>query len=90
MKDTILLIIVIFLSFFLNHKIYGNSNSTISNIERLQAINHSIKKTKHAKIIADYMYIRIKYYQKFDTWYERLYALEMNYEALQNMDLDKE
>lgn len=82
----ILLFIAVIGSTFINHKVYGNSNITQSNIERLQAIHHSIKKTKHAKIIADYMYKRIKYYQNFDTWYERFNAIENNYKVLQNME----
>ena len=87
MKDTILLIIVIFLSFFLNHQVYGNSNTTISNVERLQVINHSIKKTKQAKPLAYYMYKRIKFYQKFDTRWKREDAVFYMYEALQKMDI---
>lgn len=49
--------------------------------------DHEIRKIKSASILADYMYNRIKYYQKFDTWYESFNAIEKNYETLQNMDL---
>ena len=84
-KFMIFLFFAIIISTFINHKVYGNSNSTISNIERLIAINHSIKKTKQSKVIADYMYKRIKTYQKYD-WYERHDLLWDMHEALQNME----
>lgn len=45
--------------------------------------NREIIKTKSASILADYMYNRIKYYQKFNTWYERQNAIWYMYEALQ-------
>lgn len=48
--------------------------------------NNEIKKLKSASVLADYMYDRIKYYQKFDTWYERHYIFEYMYEALQRKD----
>ncbi len=89
-KTFIILFISIFFSTFLNHKIYGNSNTTISNFERLHAINHSIAKHKYARGMAKYMYDRIKYYQEFENWWESEYAVFKIYEALQNMDLDKE
>ncbi len=86
----ILFLFLISIPIYLNHLVYGNSNSTISHIERIETINRSRIKTKNTTILADYMYNRIKFYQKFDTWYERWYAIETNYEALQNMNLDKE
>ncbi len=45
--------------------------------------DHEIREIKSASILADYMYNRIKYYQKFDTWYESYIILWDNYEAIQ-------
>lgn len=80
-------LIAIVLSIFINHKIYGNSNATISNYEVLQELNRKRIKKQKSKDIANYMYNRIKFYQEFDTWYERHYALEIMYEGLQNMEI---
>ena len=80
------LFIAIIFSTFINHKIYGNSHITRSNYEGIKDFEHVQIKKKIAKVFADYMYKRIKFYQKYDTWYEREYALEIMYEALQNME----
>ena len=80
-------LIAIILSVFVNHKIYGNSNATMSSYEVLQELNRTRIKKQKSKAIADYMYNRIKLYQEFDTWYERHYALEIMYEGLQNMEI---
>ncbi len=63
----IVLPFVIILSLFINHLVYGNSNTTISNVERLEAINYSIEKHKYSRGMAKYMYNRIRYYQEFDN-----------------------
>ncbi len=86
MRDIILIILAIALCLTINHKVYGNSNSTISNYEIIKEFQHKQRKTKSAKVLADYMYKRIKFYQSFDTWYERHYAIEIMYQALQNME----
>jgi len=83
----IILPIVIILSLSINHKIYGNSNSTNSGIEIFNYWQHERAKTKYAKGLADYMYGRIKYYQGFDKWWERAYAIDYMYEVLQKMDI---
>ncbi len=80
-------LIAIILSTFINHKIYGNSNSTMSNYERIKYFQHKKDIKKRSKPIADYMYSRIKFYQEFDTWYERNYALQIMYKVLQNMEI---
>ncbi len=80
-----LLFIAIISSTFMNHKIYGNSHITRSNYEVIKDFQHDQRKKKSAKVMADYMYERIKVYQKYD-WYER-YDLFLNmHEALQNME----
>ena len=79
-------LIAIILSTFINHKIYGNSNAIMSNYEVLQDLNRKRIKKQKSKAIADYMYKRIKFYQEFDTWYERQYTFWNMYEALQNME----
>jgi len=90
MRDIILTIIVIFLSVFINHQVYGNSNVTMSNYEVVKDLAHKQIIKQRSKPLADYMYGRIKYYQQFDNWWERKYMFFKLYEALQNMDLDKE
>ncbi len=47
--------------------------------------NHEIRKLKSASILADYMYKRIKVYQKYG-WYERQNLLWDMHEAIQNME----
>ena len=79
------LFIAIIFSTFINHKMYGNSSSTMSNYEVLQDLNRKRIKKQKSKVFADYMYYRIKFYQKFDNRYERHNALENMYEALQYM-----
>ena len=48
--------------------------------------DHEIRKLESASILADYMYKRIKIYQKYD-WYERQNMIWDMYEALQEMDI---
>ena len=49
--------------------------------------DHEIRKIKSASILADYMYERIQFYQKYnDDWYEQYYMLWEMYEAIQNME----
>lgn len=86
----IILPIVIILSLYINYKIYGNSNSTSSITELAQYYQHEHRKKKSAKVMADYMYKRIKFYQEIDDFYERYVIFDSMYNALQNMDLDKE
>ncbi len=80
------LFIVIISSTFINHKIYGNSNSTLSSYEILQDLNRKRIKKQKSEAIADYMYGRIKFYQQFNTWYESYDTFWNMYEALQNME----
>ena len=79
-NKTFFIILPIILWLSINHKVYGNS--TISNFERLQAINYSIAKHRHARGIAKYMYNRIKYYQSLDGWWERQNAVWIIYQGL--------
>ncbi len=79
-------LIAIILSTFINHKIYGNSNTTMSSYEVLQDLNRKRIKKQKSKDIADYMYNRIKFYQEFDTWYERDYIFRYMYQELQKME----
>ena len=76
-------LIVIILSVFINHKMYGNSNVTMSNYEILQDLNRERIKKQQSKLLADYMYERIKFYQEFDTWYERDYTFRYIYKELE-------
>ncbi len=85
-KRLLILSLILFLSLFLNHIKFGNSNSIVSNYEIIKEFQHKQRKNKSAKVLADYMYERIKFYQSFDTWYERHYAIEIMYQALQNME----
>jgi len=79
------LFIAIISSTFLNHKVYGNSNITRSNYEGIKDFHHDLRKKKSAKVMADYMYKRIRTYQKYG-WYERYNLLWDMHEALQNME----
>ncbi len=79
------LFIAIVSSTFINHKIYGNSNITRSNYEGIKDFQHDQRKKNSAKVLADYMYKRIKVYQKYD-WYDRHNLLWDMHEALQKME----
>ncbi len=87
-KQLLILSLILFLSLFLNHIKYGNSDITISNIERIEAINRSRQITKKSKGLAEYMYERIQFYQKYDTWYESYMMLWDMYEVLQNTEIN--
>ena len=80
----ILIFLIIFLSFFLNHLTYGNSNSTISNYEMIQYYKQEQIKRKISKALADYMYGRIQFYKEYNNnWYEQYKILWYMYEKLQ-------
>ncbi len=82
-----LLFFAITIPTFINHQVYGNSNITRSNYEGIRDIIHIQKKRKSAKVLADYMYERVKFYQKYnDDWYEQYYMLWEMYKAIQNME----
>ena len=83
----IILPISIIFSLCMNHQIYGNSNRTVSNIERLGNINHSMAKRRHARSMAKYMYKRIKYYQGLEDWWIREQAVNIFYEGLKKEGL---
>lgn len=82
----ILGLMTIILSIFINHKVYGNSNVTVSNYEIIKEFQHKQSIKKRSKPLADYMYYRIRYYQGANNWYERHYMLLEMYEALQRME----
>ena len=73
---------VILLSSFLNHLIYGNSNTTMSQYEAMKNIRHEQIKRKYSKSLADYMYDRIQFYQDTDGYYERTLLFWNIYEKL--------
>ncbi len=83
----ILLFIAIIGSTFINHKVYGNSNFTISNYEIAKNFTYKERKIRRAKILADYTYNRIKYYQQLDDWWERRQAVWAIYNGLQKEGL---
>ncbi len=86
----ILFLFAVIISTFINHKVYDNSDTSQSNIEIMESIHSEYQKQRFSKGMAKYMYDRIKYYQEFDNWWERQYAVFKIYEALQNMNLEKE
>ena len=81
------LFIAVISSIFINHKMYGDSNITKTNYELVKDFIHIEKKKNSSKIFTDYMYERIKFYQKFDTWWERRDMFWNMYESLQKMDI---
>ena len=83
MKDIFITIIVIFLALFLNHRVYGNSNTTRSNVEIMRSIHSEYQKQRYSKGMAKYMYNRIRYYQSLEDWWERRQAVFIIYEGLQ-------
>lgn len=76
--------IIILLSTLISPIYHAESAYTDKQIE--EWYNHEIKKLEYASVLADYMYNRIKFYQKFDTWWKRQDAIWHMYEALQNME----
>ncbi len=81
-----LFIVIIFFT-FINHKVYGNSNTTQSNVEIMRNIHSEYQKKRFSKGMAKYMYNRIKYYQEFENYWDRTYAVWEIYEALQKEGL---
>ena len=83
----IILPIAIILCLFINHKVYGNSSTTRSNVEIMRSIHSEYQKQRYSKGMAKYMYGRIKYYQEIDDWWERRQAVWKIYKALQKEGL---
>lgn len=77
-----LIFFVIIVSLAVNHKFYGNSNATLSNYEAVKHYLEIQQRKRDSKILADYIYNRIKYYQKYDDWYERTIRHFYIYEKL--------
>lgn len=84
-KQMLIFFLVMFLfASFVNHRIYGNSNSTISQYEVLEHLKHNKIKQVNAKILADRMYNRIKFYQEYEgEWYEKYIFFWTIHEKLQ-------
>ncbi len=81
------LLVVIFMSVFVNHLRYGNSNSTISQYEMIQEYQRKQIKIQSSKNIADHMYNRIKFYQSLDMdFYGRFVLFTLIYNKLIERD----
>lgn len=76
-------ILIIIFAVFINHLKFGNSNSTLSQYEMIKNYAHVSAKKKYSNALADYIYGRIEFYQKYDDYYERTLYFWRMYEYLQ-------
>lgn len=80
-----IILIIILLSTLISPICHAQSVYTDEQIE--EWYNHEIKKLEYASVLADYIYKRIKFYEKYnDDWIEQYYMLWYMYEALQEME----
>jgi hypothetical protein len=59
----LIIILSIIGSYAINHKLYGNSNSTTSQYETLRYYLSTYQKIRKSRKLADYIYGRILYWQ---------------------------